>query len=411
MPIKGKEKSYQDNLVEVIMHILITVHSYAPNKDGVQMVTQYLAEGLVKKGHSIHVITYYYPDRAKERQEKINGVDVMRWDVKTLHMRHIGKKSDYQDYIRRCQVKYDVMINVGTQTALTDWLLPIIDDITIPKLLYIHSIWDFKWHEDDLKSPKKLLSKMIGNIRWGLYFKKYAESFKKYKIVIQLHSMDYSYDYFERKYRITSQIIENAAEDYFFTKEYDDSIEVPKNYIVNVSNYSSVKNQKRCIRTFYMANIPDDWSLVLIGSSKNDYYEELIEYNQTLRKQFGLRQEKQVYILTEIPREQIVTYVKRSSLYFIGSTREAFPVSLIEGMAAGIPFLSTDVGIIRYLPGGRVAQNDKELIYWLEIFINNDDIRNYYSQVARTEAINRYKISDKVALLEKYLYESLGENE
>lgn len=392
------------------MHILITVHSYAPNKDGVQMVTQYLAEGLAKKGHSIRVITYYYPNRAKERQEIINCVDVVRWDVKTLHMRHIGKKNDYQDYIRRCQDEFDVMINVGTQTALTDWILPIIDDITIPKLLYIHSIWDFKWHGDDLKTPKKILLKMLGNIRWGLYFRKYAESFKKYGIVIQLHTMDYSYDYFKHKYGIISRMIENAAEEQFFTKEYDESIEVPQKYIINVSNYSPVKNQKRCIRAFYMAKIPEDWSLVLIGSNKNEYYKELVNYNQSLREQFGLKQEKQVIMLAEIPREQIATYVKRSSLYFIGSTREAFPVSLIEGMAAGIPFLSTDVGIIRYLPGGRVAQNDKELIYWIEMFTNNKDMRNYYSQIARTEAISRYRISDKVNLLEKYLFELIGEN-
>lgn len=392
------------------MHILITVHSYAPNKDGVQMVTQYLAEGLVKKGHSIRVVTYYYPDRTKKKQETINGVDVVRWEVKTHHMRHIGKKNDYQDYIRRCQDEYDAMINVGTQTALTDWLLPIIDDITIPKLLYIHSIWDFKLHGDDLKSPQKLLSKLFGNIRWGLYFRKYAESFKKYEMVTQLHTMDYSYDYFEHKFGIKSRIIENSAEDKFFAEEYDESIEVPQKYIVNISNYSPVKNQKRCIRTFYMAQVPEDWSLILIGSSKNEYYKELVEYNQTLRDHFGLKQEKQVYILTEIPREQIDTYVKRSSLYFIGSTREAFPVSLVEGMAAGIPFLASDVGIIRYLPGGRVARNDKEFIYWLEMFTNNSDVRNYYGKIARTEAVNRYRISDKINLLEKYLFELVGEN-
>lgn len=391
------------------MRILITVHSYAPNKDGVQMVTQYLAEGLVDKGHFVRIITYYYPDRSKKKKEKINGVDVVRWDVKTLHMRHKGKKKDYQDYVRTYQSNFDVMINVGTQTALTDWLLPIIDDINIPKLLYIHSIWDFKLHEDDLKSLKKLMLKILGNIRWGSYFRKYASSFKKYDIVTQLHTMDYSYDYFKHKYGIESRIIENAAEDQFFTSEYDESVVLPKNYIVNISNYSTVKNQKRCIKIFYMSHIPKDWSLILIGSSKNKYFEELIEYNQTLRNQIGLNHEKKVYILTNIPRQEIDTYVKRSSLYLICSTREAFPVSLIEGMAAGVPFISTDVGIIRYLPGGRVAHNDKELIYWLEMFTHNTDIRNYYAQIARTEAINRYKISDKVDLLEKYLLELIGD--
>ena len=39
------------------MKIVFTVHTYYPNKDGVQYVTQYLAEGLAKLGHDITVIT------------------------------------------------------------------------------------------------------------------------------------------------------------------------------------------------------------------------------------------------------------------------------------------------------------------------------------------------------------------
>lgn len=39
------------------MKIVFTVHTYYPEKNGVQVVTEYLAEGLAKKGHDIHVIT------------------------------------------------------------------------------------------------------------------------------------------------------------------------------------------------------------------------------------------------------------------------------------------------------------------------------------------------------------------
>lgn len=38
------------------MKILISVHTYYPDKNGVQMVTQYIAEGLAKK-HEVKVIT------------------------------------------------------------------------------------------------------------------------------------------------------------------------------------------------------------------------------------------------------------------------------------------------------------------------------------------------------------------
>ena len=39
------------------MRILFSTFSYYPNKDGVQTVTQYQAEGLAKLGHNVTVIT------------------------------------------------------------------------------------------------------------------------------------------------------------------------------------------------------------------------------------------------------------------------------------------------------------------------------------------------------------------
>ena len=102
------------------MKILFTVHTYYPNKDGVQFVTEYLAEGLVKRGHQVDVLTYMYPDRTTVKSETHNGVNIIRWEAKTVHTFHKGDKVGYQQYIISRQQDYDVMINVGTQTALTD---------------------------------------------------------------------------------------------------------------------------------------------------------------------------------------------------------------------------------------------------------------------------------------------------
>ena len=59
------------------MNIIFTVHTYWPNKDGVQYVTQYLAEGLAKKGH---YITVFVSVKNKEDigEEVYNGVRIIR---------------------------------------------------------------------------------------------------------------------------------------------------------------------------------------------------------------------------------------------------------------------------------------------------------------------------------------------
>ena len=60
------------------MNILFTVNTYYPLKDGVQFVTQYHAENLVKLGHDVTVVTLAYNSPIK--QENHNGVNIIRLD-------------------------------------------------------------------------------------------------------------------------------------------------------------------------------------------------------------------------------------------------------------------------------------------------------------------------------------------
>ena len=127
------------------MRILFTVNTYLPKHDGVQFVTKYLAEGLVKKGHIVDLITRRCEELTKINDEIINGVHVVRWEADTRHTFHKGDKKGYQKYLIDNAEKYDCMINVGTQTSFVDWMLPIMDQVKCPKILYLHSIWDFKY--------------------------------------------------------------------------------------------------------------------------------------------------------------------------------------------------------------------------------------------------------------------------
>lgn len=384
------------------MKIIVTCHSYYPNHDGVQFVTQYLCEGLTKKGHEVTVVTNYYENRNMVKEEECNGVKIIRIDAKTKHTIHHGDKKGYIQLIKNLSKQNDFMINVCTQCATTDWLLKELDNINIPKILYLHSIWDFKYKKDNFSSFKTLLSKLWGNIRWKFYYEKNGKYFRKYKYVTQLHAMDYTTLFFEKKYGIKSIIIENAAESSFFGDDYNKKIELPENYILNVSNYLKRKNQLKCLELYLNSSIPDDWELILIGSQKNAY-SDLIEkkYNEYKEKNPGCK--KKVQILYGIPRENISTYVKKSKIYMMTSKWEAFPISLVECMAANVPFISSDVGIVKYLPGGVTCSCDKDYYFWLNEFTSNELKRKEYGKLGNLEAINRFSIEEKVNQLEKLL--------
>jgi len=88
---------------------------------------------------------------------------------------------------------------------------------------------------------------------------------------------------------------------------------------------------------------------------------------------------------------------------------EAYPISLIESMAASVPWISTDVGIVRYLPGGVVAKNHKEIVYWIQFIANNIKIAREFGKIGNEYAIKQFEINKKVDLLEKYIIEVLEE--
>ncbi len=386
------------------MKIIITVHTYWPHNNGVQFVTQYLAEGLVKKGHEVLVITNLKQQENLSENEAINGVNVRRVKAYTKHTIHYGDKEKYVQEILRLSSRYDCMINVCTQCALTDWILPYLKQIKIPKILYLHSIWDFKYSKENFKDFKSIAGKIWANNRWKIYYNENASNFREYDIVTQLHKMDYTNKYFQKKYGIESKVIENAADDVFFEeKDKKIDIKLPKNYIINVSNYMERKNQLKAIELFYKLNVSEEWELILIGSDKNSYYNllkrKLKEYDVKYNRN------RKIQLLHNISRELIPYYVKNAKIYLMTSKWEAFPISIIESMAAKVPFVSSDVGIVKYLPGGVSCSTEDEYIYWLEQFVVDEKKREGYGKMGFQEASEKYKIEKKVEELEKIILE------
>lgn len=387
------------------MKILMTVNTYKPSLNGVQFVTSYLAEGLAKKGHIVDLITCTCPSLTQVKEEIINGVHVIRWEAQTVHMKHIGDRVGYQEFVLEKQYEYDAIINVGSQTPFTDWLLPIMSQIEIPKVLHLHSVWDFRFYKTDFCSLKSILVKLYGNVHWKVYFAKYKKAFKKYDSVLQLHEHDYGCDFFRKKYRIKSIILENAVEESFFDIDERNK----KKYVINVSNFKKVKNQIDCIKAFTQSGLDEEWKLVLVGSKETDYYHQLKEYcNQYLDGKQRLR----VELKLGLTRKEICELVKESEIYLMTSIWEAFPISILESMAAGVPFVSSDVGIVKYLPGGIIAHSKVEFIKSLEKLAKDSKYRKALGGEGKAAAIENYRVEDKVAQLENILFDLIkGEKE
>lgn len=392
------------------MRVLVTCFTYAPLRDGVQFVCQYLCEGLVQRGHDVTVITHQHEGLSE--RENVNGVYVERWPIYTRHLRHYGPREDYLRRVIGRQSEYDVLVNVCTQSPMTDWLLPHLGEIHKPKVLHVHSIWDFEVHPWDKASAGALARKLAANVRWSRYYQVNANAFCQYDRVFQLYKQDYSVVDFEKWYGIESEILENAAEDAFHEGAPVSEGERRRS-IVCVANFNKQKNQIALVEAFLKSDVPDGWTLDLVGSRETQELEKMWEVESRLRADEGLPNDgtrccRPIAYHIGIPRNETVELVKTASVYAMSSIWEAFPVSLVEAMSAGVPWVSTDVGIARYLPGGVVVKGADGLEGALTRLCADETERKRLGRAGFDYAADHFRIEDKVAQMENVLLELAG---
>lgn len=372
------------------MKILITVDTYFPDKNGVQYVTQYQAEGLAKAGNEVTVITSNVKGNYKNK-EIHNDVKILRVNAYNKNMFHYGNKSEFQNLVMKLSNDCDVMMNVCLQSFAADWVLPLLKKVKCKKILMMHSMHEFGWKKEDFGSVNLLVKKVLRNFRWGVFYNTYWKYIFLYNRVIHLHEKDYSVSYFQKRHYYNNSILYNAVDNDFFELENKEDI------IINVASFNSRKNQLLALTTFYQSKT-EEYKLVLIGMPNGEYYQMLKRKINEFDMKYG---KKNVEIYVNLDREKTKEFIKKSKIFLMTSTWEGFPISIIEAMASGATFISTNVGIVKYLPGGQIVTNNKQLIDSLEQMIAGEWKKN--GEIAYHFAYNNMRQERQVEKLEQIM--------
>lgn len=394
------------------MKILFVVENYYPRMSGVPVVVQYLAEGMVSKQHEVHVVTRDCDNT--EEYELHNNVHIHRFKIHVnLLKRPKGETTKYVDYI--LSNRWDVVIIECAQCVTTDLILPHLKKVSGLKVFHAHGL-SALWLK--LFEKKRDIYHTIGNtinyIIWNYYYKYglFKKSVKEFDRVLTISSVDKDTPYFEKNgiYPVT---LSNAAEDAFF-KQYYNVNKIAKyanlenkKYMISVANYSNVKNQEGILKEYYKLK-NKTVSMVFVGSESNTYYDNLLKLNKRLSKQFGKRD---VHFLTDVARVDIADLVKFSQIYLIGSTLEGFSISLIEAMALGVPFVSTNVGNAYVLPGGVTIDSLDKMHSTVDDILSDEEKRRYLSDAGKRYAYENCRIDTVVNKLELIIKDTMKEQE
>ncbi|WNR43511.1 glycosyltransferase family 4 protein [Paenibacillus roseipurpureus] len=382
------------------MKILFTVENYYPKMSGVPVVVKYLAEGMATLGHNVTIVTKEVDGTPK--REEIGGVQIVRMNIYYDGLKRFrGETKEYIDYVKNFDC--DAIIFQCSQCITTDLLLKELHQIKAKTILHSHGFSGLTLQPFRRMST---LKNTIGNtfnwIRWNVY---YATTFKKFvkefDETVCLSEVDSSKSYLDKYSKNQVRILSNASEDIFFQLDsFNNPISkytqlINENYFISVANYSGYKNQKGILEQFYKAKV-NNYDMVFIGGSENYYYKSLLHFNHKLSLQHGKRN---VHFLTGVQREHIPSIMKNATFYLVGSTFEEFSISLIESMALGVPFISTNVGNARVLPGGITISDLREMHKIINSLLSNFNKRSDLSYKGREYALKSCRINEAVKCL------------
>lgn len=389
------------------MKIIFVVDTYYPRQDGVQAVTQYLAEGLAQRRHEVLILTSWR--EGLQRREVYNAVAIERYYVKknpfTLHF--VGERKQISRRMKAFQPEAIIFVSIGIWCY--DWFKHHLNQYPGKKILYTHGFTirnDYSvWEKIRAIRICRQIVPLLMNIYMEAYHKHYQKrlltDMAKFDRTVYLYEKDDLYLFMRQNDVQNEIIIENAVEDSFFERKAFLESYVEELIFINISSYNENKNQKLLLKAFYEAKIPSS-RLILIGSTETTYYREILMLNDELRKK-NPNLDINVEILCGLPRKEIIEIYTKVHVYLSSSCHEAMSIAVCEAAAAGLAIISTPVGHVPSIPGVQLCDGLTEFCNMLRIISFDGKLRRTCGQLAYEYAEKHYRIQMKVNQMESII--------
>jgi glycosyltransferase involved in cell wall biosynthesis len=342
------------------MKLLISTFTYFPNKDGVAIASETLAEGLAAKGWNVTVATCAegMPNRSVR-----NGVNIVRFDFQRGGFT-FDPNCEAADKYRAFVVAggFDVLVSQCWEVWSTVCLLPIIPALKAKRVLVSHGfrLHVYHWYPRFAFGIPSWLRKL------RLLAKVVPMTLRHYDAIVVLSTKKDFRNFFDHRFIHAAgfekiAIIPNAIVPDSFS---GDGEAFKTQYaaggglmVLSVANYCERKDQMLGLRVFRKANVPDS-VMVFIGSNFNEYAESLKRLDDQLKNRYP---NGSVLFLEKLSREETFSAFKACDVFLLTAQAETQPIVIIEAMAAGKPWLSTDTGCVRTMDGGMVGTGEAQL--------------------------------------------------
>jgi len=338
--------------------ILICTQTYYPYLNGVSEVSTNLAEQFVKNGHEVTVATEAHIKR--DKTTTLNGVNIISLDITGSYFTGI-KGKDIKSYIELVLSNQFDIINIHCAQI---WVF----DVLIDYLAKVKSKVIFTSHGLSL----------INHTVFKNYKTKLEKGLQYVCKIVCLSTVLDDYNYYLEKFQNKLSVIPNGVDPghlISLSKNGSTKLEVRKQkYIINVSNHNSAKNHSlflkisTTLRNQTFVNIGNAAYVERFKILKFFHVKTGCYYACNIKSPFH----SNVFLLKNLKREDVLAHLSNASLFLFTSKIEQFPIAILEAMALGIPWVSTNVGNLKSLEGGLIYKDAEDAVQKIEYLLKDD---------------------------------------
>lgn len=136
-----------------------------------------------------------------------------------------------------------------------------------------------------------------------------------------------------------------------------------KRWLVNVSNFFPGKGQEHLVDVFSQLPELEQTVYIQISSDIDFNVGQMLEERWKLLTRRLKHKGMKVKLMKNLPREDVIGFLKQSNVFTFPSEKEVAPLVLLESMAASLPWVATNVGNAEDLKGGSCIRSIKDSRY------------------------------------------------
>lgn len=324
------------------MQILLVLENYWPHVGGVETLFQNLAEGLVKKGHGVTIVTHKM--KGGKKYEVKNGVKIHR--VHCFGNRYLFTFLSIPKIFGIAK-SFDVIHTTTFNGAPPAWLVSKLR--RKPCLLTVHEIWIGNWRKfTNFGLIKSGLHNLLERLIFLLNFSKYVGvsnstrnqlirvGKSKDKVGMVYNGLDYTH--FNKRKHGTSAIRKELG----FEKDF---------VCLSYGRLGPSKGLKYAIKAVPMlAKKLPNFKYVLILSKDKQYRQKRQQLEKAVAKS---SYSDSIKVLDSVSYKKLPSYIKAANCVIVPSLSEGFGYTVAESCALDVPVIASNTTSIPEVISGK----------------------------------------------------------